>query len=124
MTSVCKPDPVFFIPGPGEVLSSIRLRYAAGGLAVAGLVSFVVVHAVIVVLAVVAFAAIMGWVIAAMCQSARRQARARAATLATVTVRQGQGVRAVTTGQRAIGAPRVVLPGQVLEAAEGERVER
>lgn len=122
---MCDPDPVFYLPSPAaavrslaSVVGAVNPRALAGIVAGGALVAFVAAHAVIVGTALAVFLAAMGWIVWAMRAAVLRQARARAATMATVTVRRGQGVRAVTAGQRALPAPQAAITGQVLTPAE------
>ena len=111
---MCKPDPFIYIPGPGQVLSSIPLRYVGGGLAVAGLVAFVVAHALLLGAVLAVFVAVMGGVLVLMRQPDWTQRHEAAPALPRNL--------AITRGPLAIEAPKAVL-GQVV-TAEAEKVAR
>jgi hypothetical protein len=124
---MCKPDPVFFIPGPvaaargltslvGFLVKHWRVTgVLAGGVAV---VAFVVLHAVIVGLAVTAFVVVMGRVVVLMRQPDWLTERPQAVSLVTVTTRQAapalpRGL-SITMRRRALPAPAKALPAAEL----------
>jgi hypothetical protein len=122
---MCEPQGLSVLGILSDVGSTVAGSWKplAATVAAVAVCGFVAAYAVYLAVAAFVFVAVVvGF--AVWTTRYRRYETAPAASVVTVTTRQGQGVRAITAGQRAIGAPRVVLPGQVLEAVPGERVER
>lgn len=115
---MCEIPGLDFIPSPLDVVRSVGSLVGAvsprGMAAVAGsvvVVAFTAVHALAVGLGVGAFLVAMGAVLVLM----RRPDYLPAPEQAVPVLPRNL---AITQGQRAIEAPKVVLSGQVLEAAE------